>query len=1080
MSNNSGVNPRIQYLTDDMINVFAGANKLTTYEDINRRVTTEDIHPIDGGIYDKNIFGSCFSKQCNCGRTRLVGRVCKTCGSRVLDENAAWTRYARIDLPVYYCNKLRFDQFVKFMRSNFTINLDLGKSFSELLGDRPLSNTLLWDFCQFKYNEEDNSITATDDITDYSLCSYEGLLSIIIEHFSEKLNQFKSYINSSILVTPIIVRAPRFVYRNGVRELQTHRISSIYKCILFAISDKYYGEVMDSLTTEGNKSMLRATLRRYVTMQVYMLSQLLKPSKQNFARLMQSHQLSNSGRCTIVPSPDLKVDEVYIPRHLMYEACHDEFIEFLQMQNDWSKWKAEYSYQMEALSDQIQSEFDRFIEQSNNGLGKYVVINRNPSLYELNLQACKVKLTNSYTIGLPLLMCAPFGGDFDGDTFSFYVIPDDLTAMVVDQMSPKNLIYYKKNQSHLYTPSHEIMSGLMIATRVIQNPEGLLEFNSIKEANDYRRTNRDFKWQTAFILDGNKTTLAREKLSDLFGTNLNELLNGFNNFITSDVIPELYDKLTEFDDRTKRIQEIQEFALMISTTSGSTAPKLSELHANLDRSYLDRIREIESLEELSEREKDLKIREIYDEFLKDSLSGKDAEGNPRISTELKLKVQDSSRAKISQLMSIVMPQLHVSPDKKSYVNDRALIDGPTPTEYTRHAIENRATQDIKVNSVPNSGYTTRQFVFMGTPYYYSSKEDPKNAGILVPAKQCLGRTLVDGTEVTKEMVNSASKDEMFKVRSVITSSIKDETVITGDCLSKVNKWKEGAHVGISLLSSLTEGLTQQGLSLKHGGNLFMLDKKSSIIAPEDCNLTITDMYVILKGKSGKEYRYAKCDNFVANYSSTGVYKEGECVGVAYHLSTPSYRLDSVIQFVGSNKVTPTKRFLNNYVLVSECYAYEEGVLKFNKVGDKITSVNIGNVEYKYNPKACYFLPEGTLVKEGQRFCTGLLDLNSAIDKVKNYVKVFYLFRMQFNELISGIQPELIEFVYSLIVRLNNGKISRKRVVNAVNENPSVYTRLAFQDSKKLLRSISPKGTDFLADTVTKLLLPSFFNKNLLK
>jgi hypothetical protein len=790
--------------------------------------------------------------------------------------------------------------------------------------------------------------------------------------------------------------------------------------------------------------------------------------------------MSNSGRCTIIPAPDLKVDEIYIPRHLMYECCQKEFIIFMMQKYDCSEEYARLKYLTEATTVEVQKDFDEYIETCNDGKGKYVIINRNPTLYELSMMACKVKLTNNYTIGLPLLLCSPFGGDYDGDTFSFYAVPDNKTEKIIEVMSPKNLYYYKKSHSHLFTPSHEIMSGLIIASRISMPEDGELhQFDSIEDAKLYRKSHRKFTYQTKCIINDKETTLGRAILSDLFNCNIEEKLNDGKINLTSKEIPELYDKLDDLDDRLNRIQQIQEFALNVATISGGTAPRLSELHAHLDSSYLDEIKSIEASEFLTDKEKDVKIREIYDKFMKDCETGKDENGNPRIANELKMQISDSSRAKISQLLNIVTQQLNVGPDGIVHVGDTTLIGGMSPTDYFRHAIENRVTQDIKTSAVPRSGYTTRQLVYLGTPYQFSDSYDEKNKGIELELYKCSGRTRLDGSVITQEEAKHANKEEMVTVRSIVTSTHPDLNIVTKDMISQDFKWREGANVGISLLSSLTEGLTQSGLSLKHGGRLFETDKLAGIVCPEDdCHLNLTDAFIVLTSPSGKEYLYPKTDNFVQNYTNTGKYKKGEVVGVAHKLVTPSYRLDSVIKLLGAQSTSSPKTVLNNKVLITECYAYEEGILKYEKVGDKVTGVTIGNIRYYYNPSASYFIPDGTLVKKGQRFCTGTMDLDAAIRKTKNYKQVFYLFYNQFNELISGMSPELIEFVFTLVVHNRNGNITHKTVRSAIMDSPGTFNKLAFRDTVKTLESIDAQGVEFVSDSISRMLLPSVMLMNI--
>lgn len=1063
----SKTNPRIQMLTDEIINLYAGENKLTTWLDFEDN-KKDKLITIPGGVLDSEIFGSCFSNQCNCGMLHgVIGKTCRNCGSEILDEITAWTRFAKIELPVYYCTNIRKKNFTSFMLNNFHFKPEVSEE--TLAINRASKNSFIWDYCQFRWDPENEVIVYTDIIEDYTKCSYEGLLEIMIEHFPDKLDQYKSYINTNILVLPIIARAPHYIYEDGKRVLQNSEITAIYRTILYAVY-RNYPKAMEASKTQQDIALYRATLREFIAYQMESVSHLLLPSKANFARQMQSHRLSNSGRCTIIPAPDLPVDEVYIPRHLMYECCEKEFIDFIQKETGVSYEVARVRYLTEAMSDEIQELFDRFVNEANNGKGKYVIINRNPSLYELSMMACKVRLTNNYTIGLPLLLCSPFGGDYDGDTFSYYVIPNELTDDIIEKMSPRNIVYYKKNQSHLYLPSHEIMGGLIVGTRKII-PEEVLVFQSYDEAYQYKRKTRGFKWQTECIIAGKQTTLARYKLSQLFDCDLEEFLNNGKTNLTSKEIPQLYDKITDYEDRLERIKQIQEFALSVATTSGSTAPKLSELHANLDPEYLEQIKVIEKDQILSDSEKDVKIRMIYEKYMDDIEHGVDANGDPRVSDELKLKISDSSRAKINQLLNIVAEQLTVGPDHVAHITTTSLINGMSPTDYTRHSIENRGTQDIKVSATPRSGYTTRQLVFLGKGFYFSEEDDPKNPGIIIEKSKAAGRTTVDGNIITKEEAKSAG-GELVKVRSIVTSKNTDRCIVTKDCISNLSKWKTGDHVGVSLLSSLTEGLTQSGLSLKHGGRLYETDKLASLKAPVDCVLKLTDMFIVLQDKSGKTYVYPKPINFVQNYSKDGSYKKGEVVGVAYRQFTPAYRLDSVIKLIGALSSSSRKSVINNKVLISECFAYNSGEIKYKTIDNEVKYIEIGNQSYSYNPECMYLYPEGTMITKGQRICTGLMDTNAAIKAMKNRTDVFYLFYNQFNELIPGMTPELIEFIFSLIITLKDGRIVNKKVASAVLDSPGFFNALAFREAKKTLRKIDYEGIEFIPDASSEMFLPS--------
>lgn len=1061
------------FLTDDYINMLSEDNVLTTYKDTNEQVKNK-MRAIPGGVYDSNIFGSCFSDSCNCGKIKVVGKRCPECGSRLLSPSQAWLRYARIDLPFYYCSSNKVKNLLKWLMEEIGF---VWKGSSDV----KIIDAL--EYCQWGFDEESQRMTLTDDITDCEYCSYDGLLLVIKEHFESSLNTYRMYVNKSILVTPVISRPPMYTFYKGEAKLNTSAITQCYKSILYAII-KIYPKIHD-YNEEVEKSMLLRVLRTHINKNLEVVNSLLYSSKANSARCMQSNRIENSGRATIIPNPDLKVDEVAIPRHLAYEAFGQDFRKWLESEKGFTKNAAKELYKLKANSLETRQLFDEYIETCNDGKGKYVIINRNPTLYELGMQACRVVLTNNYTIGIPMLLCESFNADFDGDTMSFYSVPDELTDQIISVMSPKNLIYYKKNHKYLYMPKQDIMRGLVQGCRVIPTEGASVpSFETYEDAYAYRRKTRGFKWQSPCIIANKETTLARYKFGEIFNTDIDALLGGYSGRdLKSSDVGALYEKLVGLEDRTDRMQQAQELALNIATISGASAPKLSEMYSDLDTTYLDRIREIESDSSLSDEQRYLMIDEIYKEFRSDTENGTvtvNGVEKPRINTEVRRIVTESARAKMIQLLEIIMNRRNITAEKEMHISSTTLLDGMSYDDWCYLAIENRSTQDIKQNAVPKSGYLTRQLVFIGSQYYFHEGTDDTNKGIKISAKYALGRTLLDGTVVDKSMTNS---DDELVVRSVVTSTLKDESEITTDMVSREFNWKEGSSIGISLMSSMTEMLTQSGLALKHGGALFEVDKNDVLKAPFDGELELTDKFINLVGKSDTAV-YPRPVNFIQN-SNRSSYKKGDTIGWSYNLYTPSYRLDQIIKLMGAKSASSSKRILNNKIQISECYALNSGILHYKSVPckdhpGKTIVVEIDGKQQGYNPNVIYNVPDGAVVEMGQRICSGVFNIDAALSHGIKYVDAYYLFRNQYMELFPELQQEIIEFLFSIIVRNLGCRIKRHTINTAVADSPSLYTRLSFENSRKTLRKIDVGGYEFVSDSLTNYLFPMLFNADIVK
>lgn len=651
---------------------------------------------------------------------------------------------------------------------------------------------------------------------------------------------------------------------------------------------------------------------------------------------------------------------------------------------------------------------------------------------------------------------------------SFYALPKTSNAEFLEVMSPKNLIYFKKNHEPIFMPTHEIMQGLIFASKVII-PENLETFDSLEDANQFRRKNRNFKWQTLFWYQGNQTTLARERLSELFGKDINSYLENFNNTLNSKNLIPLYSGLADFEDRTDRIQKIQEFALNIATLSGATAPKLSQLYADVSSEILDQIKVIEADKYLSDTEKYVKVQDLYTAYAK--------EQEDKFDESVKLTIKESSRSKVSQLLNIVLPQMNVGPDKDTTVSQTRLIEGMNPRDYTSLAVENRAVQDIKVSAVPLGGFLTRQFAFLSMSYYYSAGKDETNPGIFMPMKEAIGRTLTNG-----DIVKPNKSDELVKVRSIITSTLKNPDVISSDMIPNIFNYKDESRIGLSMMTSLTEGLTQAGLSLKHGGALFGIEPNGNIKSNFEGKVIVnaTQYWIMItEVDTNKVHAYPKPNNFVQSFSPSGQYSKGELIGSTLKMNTPAYRLDSIITLCGARKVLPNKRFARNKVLISDCYAVNSGVIHYKQDPSGDIRVFIDQVEYTYNQDALYMFAEGEKVNKYDRICSGTLDMVELTKKVKNYVEIFYYFKKQFQELIDGIQSELLEFLYVLIVRNSTDGIKLTSVMNSIYHSKSFYTAIAFGNAKKKFRELPVEGRDFIGDTMTRVMLSLITNNKIL-
>lgn len=138
-------------------------------------------------------------------------------------------------------------------------------------------------------------------------------------------------------------------------------------------------------------------------------------------------------------------------------------------------------------------------------------------------------------------------------------------------------------------------------------------------------------------------------------------------------------------------------------------------------------------------------------------------------------------------------------------------------EIQSKGYRNIAPRDLKLVSCPSSGYLTRQISFLLNNFIYHEGEDDTNPGLLIPRYKALGRTAPDGKVFPDKPMARESETDLVRVRSIVTKRDGDLNTVTPDLIGKKFKdFTDGAAIGLSFSTSLTEFLTQTSLGLKHG------------------------------------------------------------------------------------------------------------------------------------------------------------------------------------------------------------------------------------------------------------------------
>jgi DNA-directed RNA polymerase subunit beta' len=173
-------------------------------------------------------------------------------------------------------------------------------------------------------------------------------------------------------------------------------------------------EAVDSLldnSARGAKDMaMNATQRR----QLKSLADNLQGKQGMLRQNLLGKRVDYSARSVIVVGPRLNLNECGLPKHMALELFRPFIISKL-LEREFAFNIKGANKLIEEGTPEVWAILEEVIE------GKYVLLNRAPTLHRLGIQAFKVKLIEGMAIQLHPLVCPAFNADFDGDQMAVHL-----------------------------------------------------------------------------------------------------------------------------------------------------------------------------------------------------------------------------------------------------------------------------------------------------------------------------------------------------------------------------------------------------------------------------------------------------------------------------------------------------------------------------------------------------------------------------------------------------------------------------------------------------------------------------------
>ena len=306
------------------------------------------------------------------------------------------------------------------------------------------------------------------------------------------------------------------------------------------------------------------------------LSDNLKSKQGLFRQNLLGKRVDYSGRSVIVVGPQLKLNQCGLPKHMALELFRPFVISKIL--------QAEIAFNIRGANKLIEErtpEVWAMLEEVI--LGKYVLLNRAPTLHRLGIQAFNPILIEGNAIQVHPLVCQAFNADFDGDQMAVYVpLSEEAQSEAKELMAANKNLLKPQNGDPIVHPRMDMVLGAFWMTKSVDGEEGEGKYfsspNAAVTAYDYGVVS--FRAKIKVMATDNPKYKKFE--GGIFETTVGKLL--FNSILPDDFtyigdeinqkrISALVDQLIVhygIDKTPPILDKIKEFGFKYSTVSGTT------------------------------------------------------------------------------------------------------------------------------------------------------------------------------------------------------------------------------------------------------------------------------------------------------------------------------------------------------------------------------------------------------------------------------------------------------------------------------------------------------------------------------
>jgi len=585
--------------------------------------------------------------------------------------------------------------------------------------------------------------------------------------------------------------------------------------------------------------------------QLKSLTDILKGKRGRFRQNLLGKRVDYSGRSVIVIGPELRFEEIGFPKKMALEIFKPFIINKLL--------ERKLAHNVRSAGILISEEREEVWEILEEVIkGKYVLLNRAPTLHRLSIQAFRPVLIEGEAIQIHPLVCPAFNADFDGDQMAIH-LPLSKKA----QEEARNLMVSTKGILKPATglpiaiPRQEMVLGCYSLTQLKTGVKGEGKiFSSSEEtelAYEFGKIDIQAKIKVRFKEDFIETSVGRLIFNEILPADFPYQNKTQNSKTIQKLISDLIEKYGE----TKIVpvlDKIKDLGFKYATLSANTWG-MDDLAVPKEKETL--IKEAEKQEEqiqkqylqgfLSDTERRTEVIEVW-QGVKDHIAKLVPASLPKFGSVFSI-IDSGSRGSWSQPAQMAgMKGLVASPSgeiielpvKHSYK------EGLTTLEYfiSSHGAR-KGTADTALRT-SRAGYLTRKLVDVAHELIIKEKDCHDRKGIVISRKEAeeidqdfsqkiLGRVLLEdikidnkillkkGDIIDKKLVRLIEKSNIEKIRVRSPLTCKCPTGICQMCygldLTTHKLIELGSPVGIIAAQSIGEPGTQLTMRTFHMGGV---------------------------------------------------------------------------------------------------------------------------------------------------------------------------------------------------------------------------------------------------------------------